>query len=70
MLRKVLAMRAQYFYSTVRGVAVLHVDSRPIKHLGIFKTEHEARSACQAHYAKATAGCKRLGVAVPELHFI
>lgn len=43
-----------YFYHTAQGRAALNKgDSAPIKNLGKFRTEAEAKAACQAHYAKA-----------------
>ena len=60
----------QYFYSTVRGEAILNKgDDRPLVRIGKFKTEAEALRACRAHYAKAKKFLETVNKPVPEAFF-
>ena len=43
----------QVIYSTAQGNAVVNVgDDKPLKRLGKFRSEAEAKAACDAHFAK------------------
>jgi hypothetical protein len=59
-----------YSYRIERGTAVLNRgDDAPLKKIGTFKTDAEAKAACQAHYAKACKALANLGKPVPAISF-
>jgi len=60
----------EYFYHTALGKAVLNIEGKPLKHLGKFKTEAQARQACDAHFAKACKAANNFGHARPRAYFM
>jgi hypothetical protein len=60
-------MKTIYIYRITRGEAYLNKgDDAPIKKIGKFKTDTEAKQACEKHYEKALKGLLNLGLEVPE----
>lgn len=60
-----------YFYNTARGKATLQKgDDKPLKQLGVFKTEAEALTACKQHFAQACRAATNLGVKAPTAFFL
>tara|TARA_Y100000593_G_C4120718_1_gene242535 strand:- start:212 stop:400 length:189 start_codon:yes stop_codon:yes gene_type:complete len=61
----------QYFYHTARGVAALNKgDDKPLKRLGKFKTEKDAREACERHHAKACRMARAANRSEPEAFYL
>jgi hypothetical protein len=61
----------QYFYHTAQGKAVLNKgDDYKLVKIGKFKTEAEAKQACEAHYAKACRALENLGKPIPPAFFM
>lgn len=59
-----------YIYCTARGLATLNKgDGSPIKKIGQYKTEQEAKAACLAHYDKASKAAANLGIEIPPCFF-
>lgn len=59
-----------YTYHTARGNAVLcKGDDQPLKKIGKYKTEKEAREACEAHYAKTCKALRNLNKPIPPVHY-
>jgi hypothetical protein len=67
-------MQTIYRYMIARGVATLarmrgdgtDIDE-PVKQLGSFKTDEQARQACEAHHLKACRAARALGRPEPVI---
>ena len=60
-----------YIYCTARGIATLSKsDDKPLVKIGKYKTEAEAKAACEKHYAKAKAFLERMGKPIPVAVFV
>ena len=59
-----------YFYHTAMGKAVLHIEGKPLKYLGKFKTEAIAKQKCDAHFAAACKAADNFGRARPRAYFM
>lgn len=59
-----------YTYHTAQGKAVLcKGDNSPLKPLGKYKTEQDARKACEAHYAKVCKALRNLNKPIPPVYY-
>lgn len=57
---------AMYMYRIERGQATLNKgDDFPIKNIGKFRTDAEAKQACEAHYEKACKALTNLNKPIP-----
>lgn len=64
-------MKTTYFYRIERGEAYLNKgDEASIKKIGKFKTDIEAKQACEKHYEKAVKGLLNLGLEAPEKFYV
>jgi hypothetical protein len=60
-------MSNNYFYRIERGQVFLNKgDNFPIKKIGKFKNDQEAKDACEKHYEKACKGLLNLGIEIPQ----
>ena len=59
-----------YFYHTANGQAALHIDGKPLKKFGKFKTEIEARKVCQKHYEKACKAARNFNRPEPITYWM
>ncbi len=60
-----------YYYHTANGRARLNKgDSAPIKSLGDYRNEQDAKAACQAHHAKACKAARNFDRPEPAALFM
>jgi len=63
-------MSSIYIYRIEMGSVYLNKgDDSPLKSLGKFKNDEEARAACEKHYEKACKGLLNLGRNIPQKHY-
>jgi hypothetical protein len=61
----------QYFYYVAQGKATLNKgDDKPLKVIGKFKTDAEAKQACEKHFDKACKMLSNLGKELPTKFYI
>jgi len=68
-------MSLMYLYRIERGAASLSKvengdDVGGIKKIGQFKTDVEAKQACEKHYEKACKGMVNLGIEAPQKFYV
>jgi hypothetical protein len=60
-----------YMYRIERGSVYLNKgDDSPLKSLGKFKNDEEAKIACEKHYEKACKGLLNLGRNTPKKYYV
>jgi hypothetical protein len=60
-----------YFYYISLGLATLNRgDDYPLKTIGKFKNDNEARQACEKHFEKACKALSNLGKPLPSKAYI
>jgi hypothetical protein len=63
-------MGVQHFYHTANGKAVLNVEGKPLKKLGVFPNEALAKAACEKHFDKVLKAARNFGRPTPTAHFM
>lgn len=64
-------MNLDYFYSTAQGKATVHHgDDKPLRQLGKYANETEARKACEKHFEKAKRISENMGYGTPKAHWL
>ena len=60
-------MENNYMYRIQSGKAILNSgDNKPLKTIGHFKTDAQAREACEKHYQKACKALANMGQSLPN----
>lgn len=61
----------QYFYRVAQGQATLNKsDDMKIKNIGKFKSDAEAKEACENHFKKACKALENLGQPLPTKFYM
>lgn len=64
-------MKRKYYYRINNGNATLTInDGEKVDHIGKFKTDAEAKRACDYHHERACVLAQRFNRPHPEKHFI
>lgn len=64
-------MTETYMYYIAQGKATLNKGGdKPLVKIGVFKTDREAKNACELHYAKACKAAESFGRDLPIKFYI